>query len=144
MSRSLNIHLEKGAATAPFCDRVMDLCSRLCDMGQKLKSGNIPWKKAAKIEKSFVTELSSLCNRRFASNLPRPSEPISQVPSRDFSLQDWKADSKPTASFPVCYKPPEDKASIQGSSCKPSSLQIRQRLKRCCITIQAEVSMASD
>jgi hypothetical protein len=54
---------EKDAATNPFCDRVMDLCSRLCDAGQKLKSGDIPWKAAAKIEKRFVRELSTICKR---------------------------------------------------------------------------------
>ena len=50
---------EKDAATGPFCDRLMDLCSRLCDAGQKLKSGDIPWKAAAKIEKRSVTELNT-------------------------------------------------------------------------------------
>jgi transposase len=54
---------EKGTATRLFCDRLMDLCSRLCDAGQKLKSGDIPWKAAAKIEKRFVRELSTLCKR---------------------------------------------------------------------------------
>jgi transposase len=54
---------EKDAATGLFCDRLMDLCSRLCDMGQKLKSGDIPWKAAAKIEKRFVTELNNLCKQ---------------------------------------------------------------------------------
>jgi len=80
---------EKDAATGPFCDRVMDLGSRLCDAGQKLKSGDIPWKAAAKIEKRFVTQLSPAkrgTNGRFVSNPPRPSGPISQAPSRNFSL----------------------------------------------------------
>jgi transposase len=54
---------EKDAATDPFCDRVMDLCSRLCDVGQKLKSGEIPWKAAANIEKRFVTELNTVCKQ---------------------------------------------------------------------------------
>jgi len=52
---------EKDSATGPFCDRLMDLCSRLCDAGKKLKSGHIPWKAAAKIEKRSVTELSHIC-----------------------------------------------------------------------------------
>ena len=81
---------EKDAATGPFCDRLMDLCSRLCDVGQKLKSGDIPWKAAAKIEKRSVTELSNPAkrgtNRRFVSNPLRPSGPISQDPSRNLSL----------------------------------------------------------
>jgi transposase len=54
---------EKDPATAPFCDRLIDLGSRLCDAGQKLKSGNIPWKAAAKIEKRFIRELNTLCKQ---------------------------------------------------------------------------------
>ena len=54
---------EKDIAISPFCDRVMDLCSRLCEAGQKLKSGDIPWKAAAKIEKSFVRQLSTICKQ---------------------------------------------------------------------------------
>jgi transposase len=54
---------EKDVATVPFCDRLIALCSQLCDTGQKLKSGDIPWKSTAKIEKSFVSELNTLCKR---------------------------------------------------------------------------------
>jgi transposase len=54
---------EKDAATGLFCDRLMDLCSRLCNAGQKLKSGNILSKAAAKIEKSFVRELNTICKQ---------------------------------------------------------------------------------
>jgi transposase len=54
---------ETDAATGPFCDRLMDLCSRLCDTGQKLKSGHIPWKAVGKIEKRFVTELNNICQQ---------------------------------------------------------------------------------
>jgi transposase len=54
---------EKDTATGPFCDRLMDLGSRLCDAGQKLKSGDIPWKAAAKIEKRSVTELNHICKQ---------------------------------------------------------------------------------
>ena len=52
---------EKDTAVPPFCDRLIDLCSRLCDVGQKLKSGDLPWKAAAKIEKRSVTELNHIC-----------------------------------------------------------------------------------
>jgi transposase len=52
---------EKDAAVGPFCDRVLDFGSRLCDTGQKLKSGDLPWKAAAKIEKRSVTELNNIC-----------------------------------------------------------------------------------
>ncbi len=55
---------EKDAAVGPFCDRLIDLCSGLCDMGKKLKSGNLPWKAAAKIEKCSVTELDTICKQR--------------------------------------------------------------------------------
>jgi transposase len=55
--------IEKDVATGLFYDRLMDLCSRLCDTGQKLKSGDIPWKKAAKIEKQSVRELITLCKQ---------------------------------------------------------------------------------
>jgi len=54
---------EKDPATGPFCDRVRDLCSRLCDVGQKLKSSAIFWKTAAKIQKRSVTELNSICKQ---------------------------------------------------------------------------------
>ena len=54
---------EKDAAVGPFCDRVMDLCSRLCDAGKQLKSGDLPWKAAAKIEKRSVRELNTICQQ---------------------------------------------------------------------------------
>jgi len=54
---------EQDVDTRPFCDRVLDLCSRLCDVGQKLKSGAIPWKAAAKVEKRFVRELNKICKQ---------------------------------------------------------------------------------
>ncbi len=61
--------IEKDVATAPFCDRLVDLCSRLCDTGEKLKSREIPWKEAAKIAKRSVTELNTICKQtlRFKS-----------------------------------------------------------------------------
>jgi transposase len=54
---------EKDTATGPFCTRVRDLCARLCEVGQKLKSGDLPWKAAAKIEKRSVTELNNICKQ---------------------------------------------------------------------------------
>jgi hypothetical protein len=55
--------IEKDATTGPFCDRLMDLCSRLCDTGQRLKSGDLPWKRATKIKNNFVRELITLCKQ---------------------------------------------------------------------------------
>jgi transposase len=54
---------EKDSATGPFCDRVKDLCARLCEVGQKLESGHIPWKAAEKMKKSFGKELNTLCKQ---------------------------------------------------------------------------------
>jgi transposase len=54
---------EKDAAVGPFCDRLIDLCSRLCDMGKKLKSGDLPWKETAKIEKRSIRELKDICQQ---------------------------------------------------------------------------------
>jgi transposase len=52
---------EKETAVRPFCDRLRDLCSRLCATGDQLKSGDLPWKEAAKIEKRSVKELNQIC-----------------------------------------------------------------------------------
>jgi hypothetical protein len=54
---------EQDRAVSLFCDHVIDFCARACDAGQKLKSGETPWKKAANIEKTFVNELKSICKR---------------------------------------------------------------------------------
>jgi transposase len=54
---------EKDAAVGPFCDRLINLCSQLCHTGDKLKSGQIPWKAAAKIAKRSVTELNTICQQ---------------------------------------------------------------------------------
>jgi hypothetical protein len=80
---------EKEAAVGPFCNRLIDLGSQLCNVEKKLKSGDIPWKDAAKIEKSSITELNPAkrgTNKRFVSNLPRLSGAISSDPSRNSSL----------------------------------------------------------
>jgi transposase len=54
---------EKDAAADPFCDHLIDLFSRLCNVGKKLNSGNIPWKEAAKIEKRSIIELNNICKQ---------------------------------------------------------------------------------
>jgi transposase len=55
--------MEKDTATGPFCTRVRDLGARLCDVGQKLKSGEIPWKAAPTFEKRSVKELNQICKQ---------------------------------------------------------------------------------
>jgi transposase len=52
---------QKDLATGSFCARVRDLCARLCEVGAKLKSGHIPWKQAAQIEKRSTKELNQIC-----------------------------------------------------------------------------------
>jgi hypothetical protein len=54
---------EKDPATGPFCYRLRDLCSRLCEVGQQLKSGDLPWKAAAKIEKRSAVESDHICKQ---------------------------------------------------------------------------------
>ena len=54
---------EKDAAVGPFCDRLIDLGSRLCHVGKKLKSGNIPWREAAGIKKRSIQELNKICKQ---------------------------------------------------------------------------------
>ena len=50
-------------AVSLFCDHVIDFCARACDVGQKLKSGELFWEAAANIEKCFVKELNTICKR---------------------------------------------------------------------------------
>ena len=54
---------EQDKAVSLFCDQVIDFCSRACDVGQNLKSGDIPWEAAANIEKRFIIELRGICRR---------------------------------------------------------------------------------
>ena len=54
---------QEDAAVGLFCDHLIDLCSRLCDTGEKLQSGEIPWKEATRIEKRSVKELNTICKQ---------------------------------------------------------------------------------
>jgi len=57
--------IEKDSNVGHFCDCVINLCSQLCDRGQKLKSGAVPWDEASKIEKRFVKKLEKICRQPF-------------------------------------------------------------------------------
>jgi hypothetical protein len=72
-------HTEKDTTVGPFCNRVMDLGSRLCAAGQKLKSGAIPWKAAAKIKKHFVRPLHTICKQTLRLKVI-PEEFPDQIP----------------------------------------------------------------
>lgn len=52
---------EKDKNTDSFCNSVRDFCSRACDVGQKLKSGDLPWEAAVGMEKRLVRELNKIC-----------------------------------------------------------------------------------
>jgi hypothetical protein len=45
----------------PFSEHLRALCLRACEVGKKLKSGDIPWKAAARIEKQFIGQLNNIC-----------------------------------------------------------------------------------
>ena len=51
---------EQDRAVACFCENVIDLCKRACEVGQLLKSKTLPWERAAGIEEAFVKELSKI------------------------------------------------------------------------------------
>jgi transposase len=46
-----------------FCDKIMDLCSRACKVGQELRTEQLHWENAAAIEKKLVKELNALCKK---------------------------------------------------------------------------------
>ncbi len=51
---------EQDEAVSRFCERVVDLCKRACEAGQKLKSKELPWEQATDVEKRFVKELNGI------------------------------------------------------------------------------------
>jgi hypothetical protein len=55
---------EQEAAVSLFCGHVIELGSRACDVGQKLKSGEVPWEDAAHIERRLTRELTKICKRQ--------------------------------------------------------------------------------
>jgi transposase len=46
-----------------FCDQITDLCSRACDIGRKLKSGELPWNDTAAIDARLAKELNRICKQ---------------------------------------------------------------------------------
>lgn len=52
---------EKDEAVNPFCNSLIDLFTRACDVGQKLKARHIPWESASGIRIQFITELNHIC-----------------------------------------------------------------------------------
>jgi transposase len=62
---------EKDGAVNLFCNSVIDLFTRSCDIGQKLKSGHIPWESASNIKRRLIRQLNHIC--KAALNF-RPAE----------------------------------------------------------------------
>lgn len=54
---------ERETATVRFCDRVVAFFKEACCVGAQLRSGNIPWKNAAGIEKDFIKQLCKICKK---------------------------------------------------------------------------------
>lgn len=54
---------EQDAAVTLFCERVTLLCSRACEVGRKLKSGEAPWTDAVNIEQRLIRELGNICRK---------------------------------------------------------------------------------
>ena len=52
---------EKDKHVDTFTGRIKDLCTRACDIGQKIKSGDILQQSAKRIEKQFLRELKNTC-----------------------------------------------------------------------------------
>jgi transposase len=55
---------EKDEALNPFCNSLIDLCTQSCDVGQKLKSGDIPWGSASSIKTDFINQLNLICKKQ--------------------------------------------------------------------------------
>ena len=51
-----------------FTTGIRQLCSQLCDIGQKRKAGELPQKKAAAMEKRFCRELNRICKTPLVFN----------------------------------------------------------------------------
>jgi hypothetical protein len=56
-------HHEKDKHVDSFTCRLKDLCSRACDIGQKLKSGDISQNSATRMERHFLKELNNSCKQ---------------------------------------------------------------------------------
>jgi transposase len=56
-------HHEKDKHVDSFTCRLKDLCSRACDIGQKLKSGDISRNSATRMERHFLKELNNSCKQ---------------------------------------------------------------------------------
>jgi hypothetical protein len=65
--------IEKDSHVDSFACRVKNLCSRACDIGQKLKSGDISQNSATRMQRHFLKELNNSCKQplRF-----RPAETL--------------------------------------------------------------------
>jgi len=55
--------IERETATVRFCDHVVAFFKEACCVGAKLRSGSIPWKNAAGIEKDFIKQLCKICKK---------------------------------------------------------------------------------
>ena len=54
---------EKDVAVSPYCNSLIDLCTQSCNVGQKLKSGDIPWESASSIKTDLISQLNGICKK---------------------------------------------------------------------------------
>ena len=54
---------EKDEAVDTFCNRLIAFCTQACDVGQKLKTGDILWDETTGIKKRFVKQLKNICKK---------------------------------------------------------------------------------
>ena len=52
---------QKDSSVTSFVERLRQLCSEVCEAGQKLKTGEFPWEQTAKLEKQFSNKLKIIC-----------------------------------------------------------------------------------
>ena len=57
---------EKDKAVDTFCHRLIAFCTQACEVGEKLKSGDIPWRATSGIRKRFVRQLRNICKKSLA------------------------------------------------------------------------------
>ena len=54
---------EKDKTVDTFCGGLIAFCTQACEVGQKLKSGDIPWTAPSGIRKRFVRQLRNICKK---------------------------------------------------------------------------------
>jgi len=54
---------EKDEKVNSFCSDLIELCTQACDVGHKLKTGEIPWEATSNIKARFLSQLNHICKK---------------------------------------------------------------------------------